>query len=189
MGLVDKVKRVVFGMSDANPDRPAAAHFKCAPGTIYAPVTGLAVTLDEVHDEAIAKGLFGEGIGIIPEVGMVYAPVSGRIGTTTVTNHAIELSTRSGITVLIHVGIDTVEMNGDGFTRFVESNEEVRAGEPLIAFDIEAIKAAGHDDVVTCVVSNSENFESVEDISASGTTIAGHPLVKVGDPILFVNER
>lgn len=112
MGLVEKIKNAMF-KPDGDSKTPAPASFATAPGTIYAPVTGTVVTLDEIHDEAISSGFFGEGLGIVPQVGVVYAPVSGRIGATTVTNHAIGMTMAGGVDILIHVGIDTVEMNGE----------------------------------------------------------------------------
>ena len=78
MGLVEKIKNAMF-RPDGNSEAPAPASFVTAPGTIYAPVTGTVVTLDEIHDEAISSGFFGEGVGIVPQVGIVYAPVSGTV--------------------------------------------------------------------------------------------------------------
>ncbi len=188
MGLVEKIKNAMF-KPDGDSKTPAPASFATAPGTIYAPVTGTVVTLDEIHDEAISSGFFGEGLGIVPQVGVVYAPVSGRIGATTVTNHAIGMTMAGGVDILIHVGIDTVEMNGEGFARLVGSNQEVKAGTPLLTFDMDAIREAGHDDVVTVVVTNYSDYGNVDNVSDSSTMIAGHPLVKVGDPLLVVTTK
>ena len=188
MGLVEKIKNAMF-KPDGDSKTPAPASFATAPGTIYAPVTGTVVTLDEIHDEAISSGFFGEGLGIMPQVGVVYAPVSGRIGATTVTNHAIGMTMAGGVDILIHVGIDTVEMNGEGFARLVGSNQEVKAGTPLLTFDMDAIREAGHDDVVTVVVTNYSDYGNVDNVSDSSTMIAGHPLVKVGDPLLVVTTK
>ena len=188
MGLVEKIKNAMF-KPEGDSKTPAPASFATAPGTIYAPVTGTVVTLDEIHDEAISSGFFGEGLGIVPQVGVVYAPVSGRIGATTVTNHAIGMTMAGGVDILIHVGIDTVEMNGEGFARLVESNQEVKAGTPLLTFDMDAIREAGHDDVVTVVVTNYSDYGNVDNVSDSSTMIAGHPLVKVGDPLLVVTTK
>lgn len=188
MGLVEKIKNAMF-KPDGDSKTPAPASFATAPGTIYAPVTGTVVTLDEIHDEVISSGFFGEGLGIVPQVGVVYAPVSGRIGATTVTNHAIGMTMAGGVDILIHVGIDTVEMNGEGFARLVESNQEVKAGTPLLTFDMDAIREAGHDDVVTVVVTNYSDYGNVDNVSDSSTMIAGHPLVKVGDPLLVVTTK
>lgn len=104
------------------------------------------------------------------------------------TNHSIGIATHEGIEVLIHIGIGTVNMNGKGFKRFVEANDEVHAGQVLMTFDPEAIKAAGYDDVVACVVSNPDSFCKVRHVGASGTLIGERPLVKIGDPLLVVKK-
>ena len=161
MGLVEKIKNAMF-RPDGNSEAPAPASFVTAPGTIYAPVTGTVVTLDEVHDEAISGGFFGEGVGIVPQVGVVYAPVSGRIGATTVTNHAIGMTMAGGVDILIHVGIDTVEMNGDGFKLLAAQDDEVKKGQKLIEFDIDKIKAAGHPDTVIVAITNGFDYTDVK---------------------------
>ena len=186
MGLIDKIKSTLFDAGGDMP-QPNAASFHVAPGTVYAPVTGMVVSLDEVRDEVIAGGLFGKGCGIVPQVGVVYAPANGRVKATTVTNHAIGMTMAGGVDILIHVGIDTIKMNGHGFSRFVEDGQEAVAGTPLMTFDIEAIKEAGLDDVVTCVVTNHDSFAGVKNVATSGTLIGGRPLVKVGDPLLQVS--
>ena len=104
------------------------------------------------------------------------------------TNHSIGIATHDGIDVLIHIGIGTVNMKGKGFRRFVEANDEVHAGQVLMTFDIEAIKAAGCDEVIACVVSNPDDFKKVRHVGASGTLIGDRPLVKVGDPLLTVKK-
>ena len=114
----------------------------------------------------------------------MYAPVSGRVDVVTVTNHAIGILSETGAKVLIHVGLDTVDMDGKGFSRYVEAGDIVSAGQPILSFDDEAIKAAGHDDVVTCVVSNPQELDEVHAIGSSSTLLGGRPLVKVGDPLI-----
>lgn len=188
MGLIDRIRSTFF--TEEGAPKPQAATFATVDNTVYAPVSGMLVDLTDVRDAAVSSGLLGDGYGIIPAGwSTVYAPVAGRISSTTVTNHAIGLSTPDGIDVLIHVGIDTVDMAGRGFTRFVEENDEVKAGDPLISFDPEAIKVSGHDDIVVCVVSNNEAFQGIDHVAESGTTVAGHPLVKVGDPLLVVHRK
>ena len=116
------------------------------------------------------------------------SPADGRVDTVTVTNHAVGIMTKTGIEVLIHVGIDTVNMEGKGFVRHVEANQEVSAGTPLLSFDPEAIKAAGYEDMVTVVISNPQNFRKIDHIGSSNTMIAGRPLVKIGDPLLVTRS-
>ena len=104
------------------------------------PVNGVLVNLNEVPDETIASGMLGQ-LWHRAITGTIYAPANGRIGATTVTNHSIGMITEDGLRVFIHVGLGTVEMNGKGFARFVEMGDVVKAGQPLISFDREAIKA------------------------------------------------
>lgn len=124
-----------------------------------------------------------------PLPGTIYAPANGRIGATTVTNHSIGMITEDGLRVFIHVGLGTVEMNGKGFARFVEMGDVVKAGQPLISFDREAIKAAGHEDIVTVIVSELDRLKSIDHVGESGTLIGGNPLVKLGDPLLVAKTQ
>lgn len=187
MGLFDKIKSA-FTSSDGDVVPPAAT-FATRPDTVYAPVSGMLVSLQEVNDAVISGGLLGDGYGILPTgVGVLYAPVNGRIGATTVTNHAIGLSTADGMEILIHIGVGTVNMEGKGFRRLVEANDEVVAGQPLITFDLDAIRAAGYEDAVVCVVSNPEDFASIGHVGESGTLLGGRPLVKIGDPLLVAKR-
>lgn len=187
MGLFDKIKSA-FVSEDGTPVPPVAS-FAVRSDVVYAPVSGMLVSLEEVNDSVISGGLLGDGYGVLPVgSGVVYSPISGRVKATNVTNHSIGVATDDGIDVLIHIGIGTVNMNGKGFVRFVEANQEVKAGEPLISFDTEAIRAAGYDDVVVCVVSNPDDFARINHVAESGTLLGGRPLVKVGDPLLMVTR-
>jgi glucose-specific phosphotransferase system IIA component len=169
MGLFDRFKK------DTTPDS-VVVHI--AADEAAAPVSGRAVGLADVPDPVFSGGILGQGLGIWPEDGVCYAPVSGTITATTGTNHAIGLTTDDGVEVLIHIGVDTVDMKGDGFRRMVETDEHVDAGAPLITFDREKIKAAGHDDIVICVISNTPEFASV-DPCAAGSVKAGDVAIKV----------
>ena len=141
MGLFDKIKSA-FVSADGKVTHSEAT-FATRPDTVYAPASGVLLSLQEVNDQVISAGLLGDGYGILPTgSGVLYAPVSGRISVVTVTNHAIGLRTDDGMEVLMHIGIDTVKMEGKGFTRLVEANDVVHAGQPLITFDVEAIKLA-----------------------------------------------
>lgn len=170
--------------STENTETPVSATFASRKDTVYAPISGMLVDQKEINDEVISQGLLGKGYGILPVGNVVYAPVSGRVDVVTVTNHAIGILSETGAKVLIHVGLDTVDMDGKGFTRYVEAGDIVSAGQPILSFDDEAIKAAGHDDVVTCVVSNPQELDEVHAIGSSSTLLGGRPLVKVGDPLI-----
>lgn len=170
--------------STENTETPVSATFASRKDTVYAPISGMLVDQKEINDEVISQGLLGKGYGILPVGNVVYAPVSGRVDVVTVTNHAIGILSETGAKVLIHVGLDTVDMDGKGFTRYVEAGDIVSAGQPILSFDDEAIKAASHDDVVTCVVSNPQELDEVHAIGSSSTLLGGRPLVKVGDPLI-----
>lgn len=187
MGLLSKIKDTVIGTNAA--ESPLSASFATRPDTVYAPVSGMLVPFKEINDTVVSAGLLGEGYGILPAGGHVlYAPANGRVAATTVTNHAIGILADGGVEIVMHIGLGTVEMGGKGFRRLVESNDEVRAGQPLIVFDPAAIEAAGHEDVIVVAVSQSDPTLSVEKIGDSGTLLGGRPLVKLGDPILIVRR-
>lgn len=137
------------------------------------PVDGQVVALSEVNDEVFSSGMIGEGFGIIPTSGELIAPEDGEITMLFETNHAIGLKTRNGAELLFHIGLDTVQLEGKHFTPYVKAGDQVKQGQPLIQFDLDAIKAAGFDPIVICVVTNQENFmvktiESTDEQSDQG---------------------
>ncbi|MGI6755814.1 MAG: PTS sugar transporter subunit IIA [Atopobiaceae bacterium] len=166
---------------------PKSARFETKPGTVYVPVSGLLIPVKEVGDKTIAEGMFGAGVGILPMGNVLYAPADGRVKATTVTNHAIGITTADGADILMHIGVDTVKLNGKGFCRFVEAGETVVAGQPLIAFDNEKIVEAGYEDTVIISITNSDD-EHVASVAQSRTKIGGKLLLKVGDPLLEIQE-
>lgn len=184
MILVDKIKKSL-GFSSETVEHPSAT-FATRPDSIYAPISGVLVELSEINDDSISSGLFGRGYGIVPVGNVIYAPANGRIAAITVSNHSIGLRTDNGIELIIHVGIDTVKMEGKGFNRLVESEQEVKAGQPILVFDDDAIKAAGYDDVVTVIVTSPSLLDKVKLVGQSNTLFADHPLVKIGDPLVVV---
>ena len=157
----------VFGYKDAAPETASAAPaptaaplptVTCRSGEVYAPVTGTAVPSEEIPDETFATGVLGRGVGIQPSEGVVVAPFDGEISTVADTKHAVGISSPDGMELLIHVGVDTVAMNGDGFQTFVQEGQKVKAGEKLITFDRKKIATAGHPDVVVVLVTNSDDY-------------------------------
>ncbi|NCE65712.1 PTS beta-glucoside transporter subunit IIBCA [Pseudoflavonifractor sp. 524-17] len=156
----------MFGYKDAAPaekkalrsDRPAVS---CQPGAVYAPVAGTVIPSEEIPDETFAAGVLGQGVGIQPADGLVVAPFDGEIASVTDTCHAVGITSPDGMELLIHVGVDTVAMNGDGFTCFVQEGQQVKAGDRLIAFDRAKIAAASHPDVVVVLVTNSDDYETL----------------------------
>lgn len=188
MGLFDRIRsKLIPGDGKA---LPASASFATRPDVVYAPVSGMLVSLKEVKDEVLPVALLGDGYGILPttNTGVVYAPVDGVIGATTMTNHSIVIAAEGGMEVLIHIGIGTVNMGGKGFSRFVETGDSVRAGQPIMTFNDDSIKLAGYEDVVCCTVSNPDEFAQIDHVGDTGTLLDGRPLVKIGDPLLVVRR-
>ncbi len=145
---------------DAKSANPLPA-IDCQPGTVYAPTSGAVIPSEEIPDETFAAGVLGRGVGIIPDEGVVAAPFDGEISSVTETRHAVGVSSPDGIELLIHVGVDTVAMQGDGFECLVEEGQKVKAGQTLIRFDREKIKKAGHPDCVVVLVTNSDDYENL----------------------------
>lgn len=129
--------------------------------TLYAPVKGNVVSRNAIPDETFASGILGDGVGIEPEIGVVVAPCDGEIASVTDTRHAIGMISDSGVEVLIHVGVDTVNMKGDGFELFVNMGDKVKAGQKLLTFDIEKIKAAGYSTTTAVLVGNTYQYSKV----------------------------
>ncbi len=128
---------------------------------IVAPIKGQIVSLKDVKDEVFSSGAMGQGIAIEPSVGKVYAPADGVITTFFPTKHAIGLTTDKGAEILIHVGMDTVSMDGKGFDAKKEQGDRVKKGDLLLEFDIDAIKAAGHPVTTPVIVTNSKDYVDI----------------------------
>lgn len=128
------------------------------PKAIFAPLKGNVIKREEIPDETFASGVLGDGVGIEPAKGEVTAPFDGEISSTTDTRHAVGITGPEGMEVLIHVGVDTVNMKGDGFELHVAEGEKVKAGQKLITFDIEKIKAAGYSSTTAVLLTNSDDY-------------------------------
>lgn len=129
--------------------------------TIYMPVIGKLISLEAIADGVFSAGILGKGAGIEPEDGMVYAPFNGKIVQIADTKHAIGLESENGVELLIHVGMDTVEMNGKGFDLLVHEGDSVTKGQKLMSFSMDAIKEAGYRTTIAVVVTNSDQFEAI----------------------------
>lgn len=132
-----------------------------------APVKGKAVPLSEVSDPTFAQEMLGKGMAVIPSEGKIYAPADGEIGMVFDTLHAVSLTTDFGAEVLIHVGLDTVKMNGDGFTGHVKAGDHVNKGDLLLEVDLDKVKAAGYDTITPMLVCNTPDYASVDGITGS----------------------
>lgn len=140
----------------------AAAEIK-----IEAPVEGKAVALADVADEVFASEALGKGIAIVPAKGEVVAPCDGTLTVLYPTLHALGFALDNGVELLVHVGINTVELDGECFKKFVEQGAEVKKGDKIVAFDIDAIKAKGYDPTVMVIVSNTDDYAAVSGDVAS----------------------
>jgi PTS system sucrose-specific IIC component len=129
---------------------------------LYAPIKGNVISRENIPDETFASGVLGDGVGIEPEIGEVVAPFDGEISTVTDTKHAVGISGPKDMEVLIHVGIDTVNMNGDGFELLVKAGDKVKAGQKLLTFDISKIKAAGYSTTTAVLLTNSDDFPDLK---------------------------
>ncbi|MDO4623617.1 MAG: glucose PTS transporter subunit IIA [Eubacteriales bacterium] len=131
----------------------------CSAVTVLAPAEGKVIPHTEIPDPTFASGALGEGVGIIPEKGIVLAPFDGVISTVAETGHAVGITGPQDAELLIHIGVDTVAMQGDGFETLVKEDEAVKAGQPLVRFDRQKIAAAGHPDVVVVLLTNSDDYD------------------------------
>jgi len=128
---------------------------------VSAPVSGAVVPLAEVKDKVFASGALGKGIGIVPSSGKVYSPFAGTVVTAFPTGHAFGIKSADGVEALIHIGIDTVQLEGKGFAAAVTQGQVVEAGDLLVAVDLDVVKAAGYDPTTVVVITNTAQFAAV----------------------------
>ncbi|WP_347300869.1 beta-glucoside-specific PTS transporter subunit IIABC [Dolosigranulum savutiense] len=128
---------------------------------IASPLTGKIVRLDDVSDEVFASRSMGDGIAILPTGGKVFAPTNGTVETLFKTGHAIGIKSDNGAEILIHIGVDTVQLDGEGFETHVSKNDRVEAGQLLIDFDLELVKEKGYDSITPIIITNSPNYTDI----------------------------
>ena len=145
---------------------------------IESPLAGTVIPLSEVHDEVFASEMMGKGCAVIPEEGKVYAPFDGKVVGLLDSHHAVGMESTDGVEILIHVGMDTVKLNGRCFTIHVEEGEQVKKGQLLLEFDILGIKEAGYEVTTPIVVTNSDEFNDVE-MKAEGQVTVGVELLEL----------
>ncbi|MCI8586476.1 MAG: PTS transporter subunit EIIC [Lachnospiraceae bacterium] len=144
---------------------------------VYAPVSGKAVAMEDIPDPTFSQGILGWTIGIEPTDGVVRAPFDGKVVQAADTGHAIGLVSADGMELLIHVGVDTVDMGGTGFDIKVKEEDEVKAGQLLMTFDRKAIADAGHPDVAVVIVQNPDDYASIVR-TAEGTVESGTKVIQ-----------
>ena len=146
--------------------------------TLVTPIVGDVVALADVNDPVFSSGAMGQGIAVKPSQGVVYAPADAEVSIAFPTGHAFGLKTTDGAEVLIHVGIDTVSMNGEGFEAKVAQGDKVKAGDVLGTFDSNKIAAAGLDDTTMVIVTNTADYASVDSV-ATGSVAKGDAVIEV----------
>lgn len=129
---------------------------------LKSPVVGRCFDISEIPDEVFSSKMLGEGIGFESTEGVLYAPFDGEVLQVFPTKHALILKSKEGIEILLHIGIDTVNMKGEGFEAFVEKAQQVKAGDKLLSFDNDLIKAKAKSNLSVLVVTENEIIESVE---------------------------
>ena len=146
--------------------------------TLVSPLSGNVVALENVNDPVFSSGAMGKGLAVKPSEGVVYAPADAEVTIAFETGHAYGLKTASGAEILIHIGIDTVSMNGNGFEKLVAAGDKVKAGTPIAKFDVAKIAEAGLDDTTMIIVTNTADFAEVSPL-AEGTIAHGDNFMKV----------
>ena len=139
---------------------------------LYAPIEGEAIELAKVSDPTFGEEILGKGIAIVPSVGKVYAPIDATIEMVFDTKHAVGLSTESGMELLIHIGINTVELGGKYYTTHVKDGDQVKKGQLLVSFDMDKIKEAGYDVTTPLIVTNSDDYKDVKVLREGAVTSA-----------------
>lgn len=138
---------------------------------IFAPVEGKLVPLSEVSDPTFAEEILGQGAAVIPSGNQFFSPMDGTLTTVFPTGHAVALTSADGVEVLLHVGLDTVKLNGKHFTVHVEEGQQVKKGDLLLEADLEQIKAEGFDIITPVVICNTEEFSEIEMARGGNVTV------------------
>ena len=145
---------------------------------VYAPVDGQVVGLDQVDDEVFSQGLAGDGVAIKPVSDVFTAPISGRVSKIFATNHAYSIKSDKDLEVMVHIGLDTVNLKGEGFERLVNEGDEVKAGEGIIKADLAYLSTHAKDTITPVIISDESDVKSIE---------KQLKVVKSGDVIMEVN--
>ena len=173
MAIFDK-----FSKKEDSVEIPESIQIDAQPGIGYAPVSGRVIRMTDVPDKVFSTEVLGKGCALWPDSDVVYAPANGWVGTAM--GHAITIKSDGGAEVLIHVGVNTVNLKGKGFTNLVSEGERVVAGQPIIQMDRKVITEAGYQDCVVFAVSNSDQLADVELTAGFSEKVeAGAPVLKV----------
>ena len=147
--------------------------------TVKVPIDGTILPLEQLPDETFAMAILGPGCGIEPTGDTVYAPFDGKVTSVAGTLHAVGLMSDDGIELLIHVGMDTVDMQGKGFEALIKEGQTVKAGTPLLKIDLDAIRAANHPTATAIIVTNADDLPEMK-VVGGGIVASGAPLLHFG---------
>ncbi|MCC8015164.1 MAG: PTS glucose transporter subunit IIA [Eubacterium sp.] len=172
MGLFDRFKK--GSQSPAQNETQAPTD----PKAVYLPMNGRVIDLKEVGDGVFSEGMLGQGAAVEPSDGKVYAPFDGEVTMVYDTKHALGLMSKGGVELLIHIGLDTVNLEGKCFNIKVKDGQKIKKGELMAIADLDGIKKAGYKTVTPVIVTNSDDFEKIEK-ACEGTQGAGVKLLDV----------
>ena len=145
---------------------------------VYSPLNGEVVSLSEVPDDAFANEILGKGIAIIPGEGSIVSPVDGQVASLFDVLHAIGIKADNGVEILIHIGINTVELDGRFYKALVKEGDKVRIGQPILEVDIDGIRNAGYNTVTPVIITNSDEYEEIE-LTAYGDVEKTNIIMKI----------
>ena len=151
---------------------------KAAGYMLGAPAKGKAVNIQEVNDPTFSSGMLGQGVAVLPTEGKIYAPADGEIAMVFDTLHAISMVAENGVEILVHVGLDTVNLKGQGFEAHVKAGDSVKKGDLMLTVDLDFLKAEGYDIITPVVVCNTDEYAKVEGIFGK-EVIPGDDVVEI----------
>ncbi|TFJ91407.1 PTS sugar transporter subunit IIA [Lentibacillus salicampi] len=147
--------------------------------SVMAPVDGEVIPLTEVPDPVFSEKNMGDGVAIKPTGGTVVSPVKGTIIQLFSTNHAIGIQTENGAEILIHIGLDTVELEGEGFSSYVEQGSRVNVGDKLITFDVELVKRKATSEIIPVIITNTDQMKEISPTGQDTVTASQDVLMKL----------
>ena len=168
MGFFDKL----FGSK--KPTKPEAVAASTDKGAVCSPVTGRVEVTDQIPDPVFACEAMGKTVAVWPSDGNVFAPISGAV--VSAMPHAFGIAGDNGVEVLVHVGVDTVNMKGDGFEVWVKAGDHVNAGDPVLTFDRDKVAKAGYKDIIMTIITNSDDYPALAKV-AEGQVKAGDTVI------------
>lgn len=173
-----ETQKQVEEAAETQPEEAADRTQDKAAYQVFSPLNGNAIPLSEVKDETFAGEILGKGMAVIPSEGKVYAPFDGTVETIFPTGHAVALKSAQGVEVLIHVGMDTVKLNGKYYTAKVQDGASVKKGDLLVEFDLDSIRSEGYDVTTPVVITNTDEYAQVTAVK-TGKTAAGDPVIEI----------